>query len=951
MRLLEHILACFVCGRSLRVGANFLVLSLGFLVFVIGVLGLHGSASAQVELASAQARTAQFVFIVDDSGSMRVRTREGPAADPERLAVFGARSMLSMLDDADEASIVRLNGPADGEAPLPIAPLSENRKTLEGLLALDGVIARYPGKHTPCDSALAAVKQQLNAAYRPNVMQVVIFMTDGECTGRQPAASEFLSGLRSHADDYFQFYLLRWSGREYSKSLVTLAHETGGVAAEVGADDPTEILAPFASVLSRSQGYEAYLLHPAKQVLEAHRGAKRMRLLAVAPDRGRDLEFSIHATVKGKKPEILGAARRGVHQYEGGKRYRYAALDYVPGETPVTVSVQGAGNDWKVVAVPEYRLFVAMRLSEGRCAPDGSGAAAKDVHYVEVGRGVCATVELVNEAGQPVTADVAGRGTEAKIQYMAPGAEKAVSLPASRQGDAARFVFERANLSEGDYILTPVVTLTPAGLQGGAQQGVTIRGAARALQVSSQRVVADPARLDFGVLAPGAEQHHELTLRGNFVSGRGRLVVAGRKDVPDCVTFRLSGVPEGEGQMIHPNQPYSVGVHVAPYCGPSAFQRALDSALHIEFDRAANAQAMPSVVIPFQAKLNNQIAFPPVVSTALEAGQSKDVEVGLRGNHLRNVEFEAMLPPVRERAGWPGKELDVAFLDADGKVLRTDSGDLRLSQKVVFEAAGMEKTGAPLRVRVLSEVCCGGGKYTTELALIPASGSRVPVRIPVEVTVEQAGVWSCWGPTILRVLAGLLVLLLVLYVINMWRNSRFLRRDALANRIVPLVWDDFGEARPNTRAAVEVQKMVRRDLTRRKRAVAWLKANPLKFGLPGGAYNECCELVLNQSANVLLSSLRNREDADYLETVTKNPRLGLAKIYVSARGGTTFFTVKAEGNRVGTFFLQDDSFGFDGGFGEDEEFKPQVTTLRRATALHVMDSHREPDTMAGWRVG
>ncbi len=954
MTLFEHI---FTCRCHKNIGLGRLVLRLSMLIFAVAVLFFVPPAQAQVELSSAQARTAQFVFIIDDSGSMRVKTREGPAADPERLAVFGARSMLSMLDDSDEAAIVRLNGPADGEPLMPIAPLSENRKTMEGLLSLDGVIAKYPGKHTPCDSAMAAVKDQLNAAYRPNVMQVLIFLTDGECTGKQPVASEFLKGLRSHDDSFFQFYLLRWRGREYSTSLVTLANETNGIAAVVGAEDPTEILAPFASVLSRSQGYEAYLLTPAQHVLDAHKGAKRMRLLAVAPDRGQELSFSINATVKGEQPKVLGAVRKGVHQYEGGKRYRYAALDYLPGSTPVTVEVSGAGNDWKVVAIPEYRLFVDMKLSEGNCgavavAGAGSGAV-KDVHYVEVGKSVCATVELVNQAGQLVTADVAGRGTEAKILYKAPTASKAVGLPASRSGDAPRFVFERANLAEGDYILTPVITLTSSSNQA----GVEIRGASRALQVSSQRIVANPSRLDFGVLVPGSEQHHSMTLQGNFSSGRGRLVVAGRKDVPDCVSFSLSGVAEGEGQTIHANQPYSVAVHVAPYCGPTAFQRAMDSALHIEFDRSANAQAMPAVVIPFQAKLNNQIALPATIATIIGAGKTKDVNVRVNGNGLRDLEFEAMLPPVQDRAGWPGKELNVAFVDADGKTMRDESGKPVLSQSVVFEQGDLSqdkaktRAGLPLRMRVLSEVCCGGGTYSTELVLVPVSGSRVPVRIPVEITVEEAGLWSCWGPTILRVLFGLFVLLMLLYLFNMYRNSSFLRRDALANRIVPLLWDDFGDARPNTRAAVEVQKLVRRDLSRKKRAVAWLKANPLRFGLPGGAYNECCELVLDQSANVMRSSIRNREGADYFEFITKNPRMGLAKIYVSARGGATFFTVKAEGNRVGTFFIQDESFGFESGLGDREEFVAQVTSLRRATELHVLDSQREPDTMAGWRVG
>src|SRR5699024_7983135 len=108
------------------------------------------------------------------------------AADPDRLAVFAARPVLSMLDDVDEATIVRLNGVLDREPVMPVAPLSQNRQALEKSLALDGTMAKYNGPNTPCTRSFAQVKDALNQAHRPNVAQVMIFLTDGACTGRQP---------------------------------------------------------------------------------------------------------------------------------------------------------------------------------------------------------------------------------------------------------------------------------------------------------------------------------------------------------------------------------------------------------------------------------------------------------------------------------------------------------------------------------------------------------------------------------------------------------------------------------------------------------------------------------------------------------------------------------------------------------------------------------------------
>ena len=86
---------------------------------------------AQSSASSAETRAAQFVLVIDDSGSMR-------ETDPNRLAVFAAQALLAMLDDRDEVSLVRLNGAALGEEELPPtgAPASSTLVGLLGTLAL-----------------------------------------------------------------------------------------------------------------------------------------------------------------------------------------------------------------------------------------------------------------------------------------------------------------------------------------------------------------------------------------------------------------------------------------------------------------------------------------------------------------------------------------------------------------------------------------------------------------------------------------------------------------------------------------------------------------------------------------------------------------------------------------------------------------------------------------------
>ncbi|MGM0558177.1 MAG: VWA domain-containing protein [Myxococcota bacterium] len=893
-------------------------------------------ATAQAEVASAEARTAQYVFVIDDSGSMSRRVGGKPAADPNRLAVFAVRSTLSMLDDADEATVVRLNGPDEGQTPPRIAPLSENRTALEGMLSLDGPIAAYDGERTPCKTALESVTEVLNDAYRPNVAQVVMFLTDGECTGGTPNPSAIMGGLDSAEDELFKFFLLRFQGRDYTETLETLAKESGGMAISASADDPTAILEPFASALSRSQGYEAYLLRPGDNRLGAHRGARRVRLLAVAPDKGTPLSFEISPARKGEDPERIGAPQKGVHQWQSGPRYRYAALDYKPGTVPVSISVDGAGRDWRVVAVPEYRIFVEMNVRQGLCDEDG-----EPTQYVEVGSNVCVDVKLINERGETLTSDVASRGTDAALRYTPPGADEPRELPANRVGDQARFVIERANLERGDHVFRPLVHMAVPGEQTAR---VTLRGAANSLQVSSVNVSSQPSRLELGKMVPGGEEFQELEIRGNFPSTRARLVVENRDEVPECVNFAFNGEEEGEAQTITPDQSYTLEVGIAPYCGPNSFTRDIQTAVRLEFDKSSGLVSVPTLVVPVSLSLVNEIRVPEKVSASIEAGDAEEIALDVRGNFTRESTFDVIVPPIDERRSWPGDDLDLVFLDEDGDIIeRAGEDEPARAREVTFSPSKDDDT---LRMKLVSDACCGGGSYQTELAMVSKGGSKEPIRVPIQVEVEEAGVWLCWGPAILWVLAALLLILLIAYIVNMIRSSHFLDRDRLADKLVPLKWDMYGTAQEDKRAAGRVHQVVKRNLKLQDRALAWLKSNPLKIGLPGYEYHETVYLTLTPRS-VQHLALGVVEMRDKYAEVQEAPEMAVGQIFATARhGGVEFFGVPDDEGRFGAVKLQDGYHG--GGYGADEG--PECQRIRREQLIDNSGEKREGDP-AGWRVG
>jgi hypothetical protein len=883
-------------------------------------------AIAQSTASSAETRAAQFVLVIDDSASMR-------ETDPNRLAVFAAQSLLAMLDDRDEVSLVYLSGAAQRKEPPPIQALSQGRKRLNDLLA--GEVAAYSGEETTCRSALASTRRLLDQAHRSNVAQVILFLTDGECTPREsetPDPQAFLQGLASHQERLFQFYLLRFRGKSVSPQLLKLVEATGvGNPPDIPAGDPTELLHAFADALSRSQGYEAELVSPADPEIAAHRGARRVRLLAVAPGESPSLDLSIH-DLQGISSRPTGRPRTGVHRYRGGaptvegiedhpgQPFRFVAMDYRPETSPMRLSVTGAGAGWKAVAVPEYRLSLKMAVLEGACDSPGRPVAERGV---ETGSTVCMVADLVNEAGVTVDAGLTGRDIEAGVYLN--GAARPV--PMILTGEKARFRLQRNNLEKGDLVLQPMVQLN---LSDGQQ--AVLRGRSVPLQVSSvdvQPTLENPA---FGTLLPGQETTRNLRIGGTFKTTPLRISFRDRKEIPSCVTVELDGQPEGKPVEATAGSAHTVTLRVAPYCGPRSFQQAYPTRLGLSFEGLSPRE------IPISFMVDHKIQAPE--SIVLKVTRGKDEKaLPLLGNRQKDTRLTATLtgtPP----ESWPGKHLG-----------------LILGGAAVGRPFTLRPDGGSLRLRAEADPCCAAGSYPATLELRPASGEGYaagveppePLVIPVRVEVESAGVWACWGYWILRGLLLLLLLTAVLYVINMFRKTRWLKPVRVAEKLVPLTWTAHGGTVPIKDHKVRVQELVQGALPWHRRILAWLRANPLVFGLPRRAgYRETLELILQPHKDVSRSAAVLVPRRGIQEAVSRDPAAFAGRLFAVAEGSVSFVCVPEKEGRIGRMSLDGAAPAQD----PDPARRSAVRLRGHKLLRHPEDweSHEE-GRAAGWQVG
>jgi hypothetical protein len=615
----------------------------------------------------------------------------------------------------------------------------------------------------------------------------------------------------------------------------------------------------------------------------------------------------------------------------------------------VDVDVQNAGETWKVVALPEYRLGVRMAVLQGTCEQPGAAAGGG----AETGSTVCVVAELVNASGAVVGGEVTGGDLTASVRVRrpdVPGTPPTEVAANQLPGGSARFGLLRSNLNRGDHEFQPVVTLR---LSTG--EAVTLTGPPVSLVVSSLTVEPRPDRFDFGRLQPGGRSARQLTLGGSFPKASGRVELADRAELPSCITVEL-GEPEGKPQPFLVNNPYTLTLHVYPYCGPRPFARSFQTAVRLVFDSVEGGRQIPAVVLPVRFFVDYQIAAPTGLAVKVRGGETADLSVPVRGNFEHDVPLRAVVAGPGEAEAWPedAENLRLGFAgDRRRDLLEDDKGEPLLVHDFIAGPGG-----APLRLRVRPDGCCAGGSYRTRLGLAPAAsqplppGARAPepIVVPVRIDVEAAGFWACYGPRVLLALAILLLLLLLLYLINMIRNSAFLRAETLAGKLKPLVWTEYGDAVEQKSSKNDVLLLVRRGMPPIGRALAWLRANPLRFGLPGGRYRETVELLLQPNRDVARSQITLIPDGDLQAKAERQPASYVGRLFATATGGATFVAVPDSGGRVSRLVWQDGA----GAAAQEGEAPPLKTVkLRKARLLRPLEdweAHQE-GMPAGWQVG
>jgi hypothetical protein len=152
------------------------------------------------------------------------------------------------------------------------------------------------------------------------------------------------------------------------------------------------------------------------------------------------------------------------------------------------------------------------------------------------------------------------------------------------------------------------------------------------------------------------------------------------------------------------------------------------------------------------------------------------------------------------------------------------------------------ETGRPLRLEVSARTCSATAEYLATLEVWAGGpGIRQLASVPLVFAVERSGL-GCAAVHSGALAGAAVVLLLPFYLWSMWAHSHFLKEDQLTLRIKPVTERD-GEIWPgdDTRRS-RVEGAVRAGLTRGARLLAWLGANPFRFGLPGQRYEETVEV-------------------------------------------------------------------------------------------------------------
>jgi hypothetical protein len=337
-----------------------------------------------------------------------------------------------------------------------------------------------------------------------------------------------------------------------------------------------------------------------------------------------------------------------------------------------------------------------------------------------------------------------------------------------------------------------------------------------------------------------------------------------------------------------------------------------------------------AVLLPAAAAWGQGTALPPRVLTLdqpirLGARDVLNVHVTLEGLEP-GVVYRASLPPET-----PGRDVvTLGFLNGAPERPRPGGTPLEgLREGVARQDRGLD-------LRITAGRCCEGPVDRT-VRLLPQGRAGRPVELPLTIVV-QPDAWAC-RRGLQSLLVGLLGGLLTVYAYGMVVQSHFLSPRDLASRLEALLWDESGELKEHS--PHDVAALVQGHLTPWRRAWAWLRANPLAFGLPGGAYHETVELDLQPRRDVFKSSLTLVPERAFHRRMEEQPGRAEGRLFATALGGTRFFAVPLRG-RVGRLVLER---------LRDRDHPRQVVWLEpRETLLREVGPGEARSGVAGWQI-
>lgn len=841
-------------------------------------------------LAEENHHTTQYVFIIDDSGSMGLLYQDNIPADPNRLAPFAARSMMMMLSNQDQISVIRLNGgisqPAKkGTKPvLPADPSSSlqylrgNRKSIAEELSLENKIAAYAGSSTPCRAALDRAQDVLNRGYNKGVKQVVFFLTDGACEGKRVEESQkWLNGLRSYSDNSFKFFLLTFEGRAFSKELLSYTRDEDGIDigrhVKVNANDPIGIIKPFTEALAFANGVEPIVLLPDRQNIPAHPAAAGVRLLSVDVDSNSN-PIEIHLKEDGSSGSNLGTEknkRQFFHQWEAennpytydslrnsketGNKFKATALQYVPNTHVVWGEAINASSDWRIIAIPEYFLEMKTQFMKGDCSNInqiyGEGSNPRR------GEETCILVSIHNHTSKNVTPQMVDAFPELRVEMklLINGKKKTVTF---RKIDNNQYFAYPLNFSElGEYKLTPAVQLLEKGLH--------LYGDSYTFSTYDVSIDASPGDVNFGEMHLSSIDQEKFEVIGAFKETETRFKVL--YDIPNpCIDIKVNDKKEGEALKVAKGSVIEVKAEITPICGNRSFDSDFTGSIVLNFPQDEYFQGR-KLKVPWKLHLGTNVGVPEPLKITLEAGQSSEFDVSSVISKIWEdspIELDVVIA-IQGTENLP-KDLKVFY---QGK----EKNEQGLMEMILDEPGLRHLLFVPkspdeipkLTYEVHSTRCCDGGIYESKIFYRPNGDASAQVQQDLLIEIIPKSKFDCYWPLIKNTLIVIAILLFIAYIYNIFRKSHFIDMRGVENRFLPLVYKQVGSTLPKNGDQDMVSDNIRIHFRKiglvnfsianfgkwyKGRFTNWLKSNPLKFGLPGVLpYHECVFLSIDEDTS------------------------------------------------------------------------------------------------------